>query len=285
MIDKVKIGRLIIGNKFNGDIRIFNSWIHSVTIESKDVSGDAWKEYKEITCCSFQNNRDISFCSTYIASLKLNDECCDSLTFERCGIVKIEYKNNSNNKFCVNQFISKTSDLCMNKYMDEEYSQGYRNFRVSIKDKCDSLTEHYLYSCELKLERNAQNFYFKCFDFLYNVFSNYGISPHITFLWIILFISFSTATAFFYDIAFIVNDYNHTKFYFSLNGDSFLDKFFISIILSVQYIFNLSSFFTGSSLLRSKYIIFDFWLIFQSLLIYVLVTLLILSVRRRYKVS
>ena len=164
--------------------------------------------------------------------------------------------------------------------------QPYRNLRAHLRSLENSQGANLLHSAELAIERESDNKTNKVLSHAYELFSDFGSSASRPLIWLFLLWLVSFVTAFISDgaaLAYAANDYTGWRSLLMCND--LAGRGLRAAVLSFQQLASPLTIIGAKPLLIPKYLLLAVWAAIHSLFSAVLIALLILAIRRRFKMQ
>jgi hypothetical protein len=258
---------------------INNCWIQNLVIEKQSV----------ISQRSSDPNNMIKIENSYIGILDIGETCCKHFSMSGGGLRGIvcpsqDKQNPFYGSFHLDAgvFLEAKEDTF---WFKQQYIQAYRNLRLQIKKFADIESENLLYVQEMRLERASKPSIVRLINIIYDIISSYGTSPERVLTCLGILFSYSSVLFFVYDGATLLESNSFTGWRTILCGNEVLNQASRSIYLSAQSMFNPLYLFSKQIIIEPSDVIFVAWTTIQSLASIILIAVLIITIRRLFKVS
>lgn len=278
-ISNLHICNLIIGSEYNGMmIYIKNCWIMNLIIEKQNNNNT-----------NISSNKTIDINDSYVDNLILNENCCNNFNFSGGGIKEISCPNiDKINPFYGSFNIEKDVFLVnsnLEQYNINEYMQSCRNLRLHIKKLFNINSENILYIHEMRMDRINKSNFIKIISSVYDFTSLYGTSPERSTLCLIFLTIYSSIIIFIHNSAITIGESIAIGWKSELYRIDLVERFYRSIFLSLQSIFNPLYIFSKQTIVEPSNIFFVFFTAFQSICSIILIAMIIFSIRKQFKIA
>lgn len=234
---------------------------------------------------TLDNNAKVRLIDSHVGCLNVLKRGCSEFKAVRGGILNIDCSPpKSNNPFTgsvvfINTFFPKNT----NDYLLKN-AQPYRNMRHHLMSLENEVMASKFHSLELVIERETDPFPDNLLSYMYAAFSSYGgsiIKPFIWFTLLLLISWLAIGSINGADIA--MNEEAYHGWQKALcEEDAAYSR---AAVLVGQYVFNPFGVLGTKALVVAKSNGVLFWMMVQSFLSATLITLLILAIRRRFKLK
>lgn len=266
----------------SGTIVIKNLKVHKFTLRGGDLKFINCK-IKQIIMqkgCSAK----IRFVGSYVGCLTLVEQCCGELEMVRGAVLNIDCPPPMDG----NPFIGSVvfSNVFFPKKIDLgllSSAQPYRNMKhhlISLENEVEAAKFH---SLELVIERASDPFPNKQLSYLYAISSDYGGSILRPILWLFLLLVSSWMAVGYVDGAETAMDESLYHGWQKVLLDD--TAYHRAMVLVGQYVFNPFGLLGVKALVVAKTGGVLAWMMVQSFCSATLITLLVLSIRRRFKLN